>query len=52
MVMIWPYSFGRLARKNLVQYYENPDQSDKNYYDQYLFFIQWGKDMRTGTAGP
>ena len=34
----------------ISQYYENERLSNKNYYYQYLFFIQGGRCIRIGIA--
>jgi hypothetical protein len=36
----------------IFQYYEKGSHSNKNYYYQYLFFIQCGRCIRIGIAEP
>jgi sirohydrochlorin cobaltochelatase len=38
--------------EHLSQYYESRHHSDKNYYDQYLFFIQCGRCIRIRIVWP
>jgi hypothetical protein len=36
----------------ISEYHEKRNNTDTNYYDQFIFFIQWGRCIRTAIAGP